>query len=354
MRRSRLALLLVLLVCAAKAYSFYTEKPILTDFTVYETAASLVREHRSLLMYNGADTGQDPQLRLADPNSLFAQQAQKLGISEVRLYVSPPVLADLLLPFGFLSATTAGWVWTAVNAMTLAGVVWLLLRLFPVSWSPAGVMALVFATAVFTPTMGCIYWGQITIVLLALWTVGVFCYVRGWVTGSALALALATSIKLTPLLAIVPFVLWKEWRWLRMYAVGLVVIFAGVVALNGWACVEDCFRHVIPAMSAGVPNKANHSIISELQQMYSAAKHGKTAAVDARVFRLLTTVGKVIGLICIVGAAALIARWRALTSPYTRAVVLGMIAMLSVLVSPVSWAHAYAICLLPLVLLWGE
>ncbi len=353
MRPSKIALLLVLLLCTSKAVRYWT-KPNLSDFRVYETAALLVREHRSLLIYNGADTGADPQLRFADPQSVFAGAARQLGIDPVRMYVYPPILADLLLPMTLMNARHAGIVWNAVNVLILAGFVWLCTSMLQIPWKGVAGIALVLGTITYKPMLECLTWGQITIVLLGLWTLGVYCYARGWIVASALALALATSIKLTPLVAIVPFLLWKEWRWLRVYLLGLAALFLGVLALNGPMCLEDCFRHVIPAMSAGIPDVANRSLLSSFQLFYVTWKGGDAMTPTLLVPHVVGTMGKATGLLCLAAVAVLVARYRASSSLYSRALTLSLFPLLSVLISPVSWMHAYVICLLPLVMLWAE
>ena len=92
--------------------------PDQVDFKVYLTAAQLVREHKGVEIYNDADTGQNPQMRFATPGSIFQQTAASIGIPWVRLYVYPPTLADLLVPFTFLSLQHACDAWLALNFLT--------------------------------------------------------------------------------------------------------------------------------------------------------------------------------------------------------------------------------------------
>ncbi len=73
------------------------------DFRVYFIAASMIRNHEGSHIYNQAANGADPELAWADPNTLFAGYARKLGVDNVRLYVFyPPLLADMLVPLASL------------------------------------------------------------------------------------------------------------------------------------------------------------------------------------------------------------------------------------------------------------
>ncbi len=358
MKLSKIALILVLVLCAIST-SLYHPRLSLDDFKVYYTAASLVREHRSLLIYNGADTGIDPQLRRAEPDSIFAQEAQRFGIAPVRMYVYPPILADLLVPLTYLRLSSAIAVWTAINIGVIILTLWLCLRLLQprqLVWAIAAVTA---GTLTFLPVLDCLVWGQISVVLLGLWTLGVFCYAQKWTVVSALALALATALKLTPLLVVVPILLWKDWRWLRAYAVGLAGILLSVWAVNGTACIRDCITRVIPSMSNGNPYSGNKSLLASLQLLYEASKRVDVHQLNLNSYMVpvphtVVLLGKILSVLCVAIMVVLLWRERASQSTYTKMVILSLMPLLSTLISPVSWKHAYAVALLPYIVLWAE
>ena len=68
------------------------------DFRVYFIAASMIWNHQGSHLYDQAADGTDPQRAWADPNTVFAAYARKLGVDDVHLYVYPPLLADMLVP----------------------------------------------------------------------------------------------------------------------------------------------------------------------------------------------------------------------------------------------------------------
>ena len=349
----KIALAVVLLVCLLKT-AMHHKSAKMEDFRVYDTAAMLVRQHQSALIYDGADTGVDPQLRLANPQSAFAVQARAMGIDQVRLYVYPPLLADLMVPYTFARFLTAGRLWELTNVLALAAFVWLAASLLAVPWRSFGLLCIVVATLTFLPVLDALQWGQVTVLLLLLWTVGVFCYVRGWVLGSAAAFGLATAVKLTPLIVIAPFLLWKQARWVRSYLLVLAGCLGLVCIVNGPACVTDYFRHVMPAMSNGNPLIANKSLLSAFQILYVNLKGGDPTQQTTPIPNWVSTVGKASALLFLLIACGLVARRAAASSLHTRVITLSLFGVLSVGLSPVSWEHAYAICLLGLVCLWVE
>jgi hypothetical protein len=70
-----------------------------TDFEADYTAASLIHERRYGSIYDGAGTGADLQLRLAELSSIFGREAHAHGLLEVHLYVDPPRRCIRRLPF---------------------------------------------------------------------------------------------------------------------------------------------------------------------------------------------------------------------------------------------------------------
>ena len=353
LRLQRIVLLCVLLFCGYKflrAYRLLT----LEDFRVYETAATLVREHRSPVIYDGADTGVDPQVRDADPTTAFAAEARKIGIPEVRLYVYPPTLADLLVPISLLPARPAGYAWIVLNMLGLGVFFFLALRLCQIPLKSLGSVALLVGIVTFDPALECLRLGQIIIILLVLWTAGLMFYLRGWKTASAFTLALATAIKLTPLIVLVPILVWRDWRWLRDFAVSVGVIGLGLLTVNGAPCLEDFFRHVLPAMSNGYPALTNRTIVAVCQNLYVSLKGGNPLQpMQTHIPHAVVSVGQAVNALCVLAAAAALARLRS-SEGLTRTVGWALFAMLSVIISPVSWSHAYVLSLLALAVLWTE
>jgi hypothetical protein len=322
------------------------------DFNVYYTAALVARQHGGALIYEGADDGVDPQLRESLPNGVFLRTARSVGIPRIQLYVYPPTLADGLIPLTFFSRPVALGVWNLLNllAVVLATVCILdLLRIPVFTWQSGLLLLCVFIA---TPTQGCLAWGQVTVLLLLLWSAGVAAYRRGWVNASAALFALAAAVKLTPCIVVLLFLLWRDWKWLRAFAVMVAVLTAAICAINTPHALGDYFTHVMPSMSRSIPSFANLTLSSSAELMW-ASMHG--TLVPSMVQHVPDTIqarAKTASTVVLLAACVGMFFLRKVNRPEHRALALSSLAALSVAISPVSWSHAYTILLLPLSILW--
>ena len=113
------------------------------DFNVYYTAASLVREWQSAQLYEGADTGSDPQKVPAPVDSPIALAARAQGVTGVGLYLYPPVLADMLVPLTRADLSTASYIWLGLNTIFLCGTIVCLIVLLDLNWISFGALLVV-------------------------------------------------------------------------------------------------------------------------------------------------------------------------------------------------------------------
>ena len=341
----------LLVVCVCKAVLHFG-KPSYADAHVYETAAYLVRVHQSGSMYNGADTGRDPQLVFAKPDSAFARAARARGIDSVRLYVYPPTLADILSPITYFSTHTDDLMWSAASVGMLLIVAWMTAEMSGIAWRSLAFVPILLLLLTTYPVWLSLFAGQISIGLLFLWAAGVYCYWRRWIPASAALFALAASIKVYPGVVLLAFLLWKEWRWVRWFAISLLGIWGLCALLNGTSTLLDFFQHVAPAMSNGVLNGANRSLQGATELMGLAAR-GHSIETGSYVPRSLLLAGKLLSVLVACAFAAGLA-WRRRSSHAFRIVVLALMALLASVLSPVAWIHTYSLTAFPLILLWIE
>jgi hypothetical protein len=328
------------------------------DFNVYSTASMLVREGQGKLIYAGADTGADPQLVFADPHGVFQKRATERGIGPVRMYVYPPLLADLFVPFTYFSVRhgTELWLLATVAALVLSGS--LLLKMLHVPWKSTAGLAMLIGLFGLSATAQTLVWGQIAIMLLLLWTAGLFLYQRNLMAASALVMALGTSIKLTPLIVVVPMLVWKQWRWLSWFAGWMVALLGVTYVINGPETIADFYLHVAPAMSAGVPHMQNHTILALVERLYLTF-HGDMLLdgppfVHAAVPHFVSMLGKFIAAILVVAATAVLL-WRGRSLDKDGQLrVMAAFAALSLPLAPVSWVHAYVLLVPALTFLWRD
>lgn len=327
------------------------------DFKVYYTAAALVLNGQTSHLYDGANTGEDPQLKFARPGTVYTAMAQSHGLGPVRLYVYPPILADLLVPFAAAPEAAAEQLWLVLNLLAVAATAWMTARLVGLSLASLPGMAVLVGYLALLSTGFCIFWGQITIGLLLLWAIGIFAYSRDQKAVSAFALALATSIKLTPLLVVAPLLLWQDWRWLRSYALSLAALVAAMCAINRPALLAEYFQRVTPAMSRGIPVAQNKSLVSFVQLLYIAARReviDPFLAATTSIPHNVLSLAKLLPLLAVLAVLAVLGRSGRALALDGRLLALALLALVSTCASPVAWKHAYVVAGLPLALLWAR
>jgi hypothetical protein len=319
-----------------------------SDFGVYYVASNLVRLHLSSQLYTDAGTGVDPQQRFASDSSVFGQTARTKGIPRVKLYVYPPFLADLLLPLANLSLPVAYWIWRCLNLFAVvisAAVISKLLGFKLLSRPSIIAQAGLFC---FSPLWQGLHYGQITMVLLALWSAGILLYSKGWRRTSALLLSIAALLKVTPLLVVVPILIWRDWRWIRWFTTGLVAGCLWICCLNSCSTLLFYFTHVVPPMSAGIVTRANKSIYSALGMIWWKGLDYPGMIVPHFVVLL----GKLLCIILVGAAALLTNRLGRVLRATDQATVLAAFALLSLCISPVTWLDSLVIGYILLALLW--
>lgn len=220
------------------------------DFSVYYTAACLVRSNMSMHIYDVVDRNTNPQMRYADPKTVWAQTAHAHGISRIPIYLYPPTLADLIVPLTALSPSAALIVWHALDVLMIVGLSVALTQMLDVKFWGSTVLVAA-AVLLFRPVLNTLHFGQVSILLAFLLTIGLSLYVRGHKNIAALLFALAIAIKLEPIVVIIPLIAWRDWKCLRNLAVWGILLCLGLWAVNGSYAMNLYFLHQLPVMSGG-------------------------------------------------------------------------------------------------------
>lgn len=239
--------------------TFWSAYETSTNFQMYYTAACLVRSGMSTHIYDVVDPNTNPQQLFANPDSVFAQTARAHGFSRITLYLYPPTLADLIVPLTFLSASKALIIWDALDVLMILGLGLVLSRMLDIRfWGSTALIAT--ALLLFRPTLNCIHWGQVTILLAFLVTVGFYSYVHEHKIIASLLFALAIAIKLEPIVVLVPLIVWRDWKSLRNVAIWGILLCLGIWGINGSNALSLYFMHQLPAMSGGITADVNRSL----------------------------------------------------------------------------------------------
>lgn len=347
----RILLALVSLITLAGACSirYWSKAETGSSFAVYYTAATLVRSHMNLDVYDGIKPGVNPQLEVADPATAFACTAKAHGIPHVMLYLYPPTFADLMVPLTFFSPAVAFIVWDILNVVMLLVTSFLLTRMLDIRapvWASLVAVFLIF----FRPTLNSFYFGQVSILLLLLLVAGVSLYARGSRNMAALLFALAAAIKLTPLIVIVPFLAWRDWKILRAITLWCVGILGALWIANGSAALGFYFRNVLTSMSGDNLGSSNYSDGNRtLGAIFYQFLHGPDPNTTSTALvwgvRLLS-----VAVLCYAGWLSEVRKGEKV-SDTQRLGIISMFLLLSCCVSPFSWLYAWVLCLPALVFL---
>lgn len=341
----RLLLALVALITLAGTFSvrYWSVSETGSSFSVYYTAATLVRSNMNLDVYDAVKQGVNPQLEVADSATVFARTAQAHGIPHVMLYLYPPTFADLLVPFTLFQPLTAFIAWNVLSVVMLLATSVLLARMLNVHahvWSMLIAAFLIF----FRPTLSCLYFGQVSVLLLFLLIAGVSLYARGHRNMAALLFALAVAIKLTPLIVIVPLLAWRDWKILRAIALWCVGILGALWIVNGSAALIFYFRNVLTSMSGGnlgssLYSENNRTLGAIFYEFFRGSGPATTPTAVVWGVRLLS-----VAVICYAGWLSRAIRGEKIADAHK----FGMISvflLLSCCVSPFSWLYAWVLCL---------
>ncbi len=355
MQRYKLALLLAFIPCIIPRILHPVPRLHMEDFEVYYSAALLARQHQGAAIYAGADNGSDPQLKYAQADTPIAITGRRAGIAKIRLYVYPPILADLLIPFSLVALLRAKIAWYILNIAAILLIVHMLVRIMGRAGHRPVVTMVLLGLLLSFPAYSCLFWGQVTLLLTLCWMFGIYAHWKGWPVSSASSLALATSIKLTPLVVLVPFIIWKDWKWLRAYAGSLLCLVLFMGAVSSPYALKDYFSNVVPSMSRGIPDLANMTIAAATQFLYVALHGVSILPMGMPIPDSVISVGKILSLAALVFTVIVpVYRYRKIMTPRDQVNAIALIAMVSPAVAPVSWSHAYTVCYPALVLLWGQ
>lgn len=322
------------------------------DFHDYYFAATVVRENPHADLYRGATIG-NPQLRSAPADSPIALVARDNGVTDTELYLYPPLFADLLTPVTHVSMASASHAWRAFNLLAVVVSALCLARLAGLALASPECLMLVLLACMSWPVHEAVSLGQITPLLLLLWTLGVATYAWELPLLSAFLFALATAFKVTPLLLVPLFLIWRNWRWLAGYVASLLVAVLTMLAWNGPANLLS-YTRVVAAMGGSLPSLQNKCIGSIIAWVY----YGRVFSLST-VHSVMTSTPPNLSL-AIKGAdllfytACLLLVWRrgSAHSRDARVILIAIFALITLVMAPVSWRHGYTVALIPLALLW--
>ena len=188
-------------------------------------------------------------------------------------YLYPPTMLPFYNLFSNLEYEKARHLWLFLYAFTYitAFVVLLFMvkRQFRLTFLVLGLLL----TIVSYPLLFHIRNGQSDVLVISLVLVGFAAYARNYKVGSAILFALATLVKVSPVLFLIYFVLFlKDYRFLVIYCLisGVIVLFSFLaVPINLY---PDYLLNVLPQISSGTSYWLNQSILKIIASNESLAR----------------------------------------------------------------------------------
>ena len=255
-------------------------------------------------------------------------------------YIYPPFFAELLAPLTPLGLVGAARVWLLVVHAAFIGSLALLLRLHP-ELSRAGRRLLLVAAFGFMPVYLNLKFQQVATVWLLLLTAAVWAALRRRDTAAGGLIALAASIKVTPIFLIPLFARLGRLR-LAIIGSGLLVIVTVITMLaspGSW----QFFTVVLPRIGLGTANWDNGSIdglVSRIVVLAPQLLGGATQTVAKVVIALAA--------ITVIGVTIWLAGRAGGNHSWTIRLSVAALMTSLLIVSSVTWQHHLVTLLLPM------
>ena len=316
------------------------------DFSAYYVAAHLAAEHPPGELYYQA-TFPDGRIAPLGAASGWQEVVRRYGVAEAITFVYPPFFAILLKPLAHFSYETAYTLWSALTVLLTFASVWICLRLGGRRLSAELAMIVAVGLFSYSPFFYELVVGQVASLLLSLWVLGVWLMVRGWDWGSAFCFAVATMIKMTPILAVPLLAMHRKWRWLAAYGCWMAALLGFSVWQAGWAAHKEFWHGVMPSVSCGIATEGNVSVMAYVQELFLGFV--PMDGWQSTLPRLACTVSKAVSFLVLGLGMFQFYRYRREEKLVLHLVLL---LLLSLAISPITWIHHYAGALLPFLYLW--
>jgi Glycosyltransferase family 87 len=314
------------------------------DFALYYVAGHVANGEGDGRLYEGTPNGS-----VTNVSSPWVQVARANGVVAMTPYQYPPFFALLMKPLAKLPVKTAFFLWRQLSTLFVLITIYLVLVIagatnrFPIFVIAAA------ATLGSFPFIELKDMGQVGGLLVLLWTVGAYLADKKRPVAGAFCFALGTMIKLTPAFVVPLFILRRQWKWLLAYAAWMTAFLGIAVWQLGWANHVTFFTQFVPAMSCGAPSTANKSLMNVVYSLYCGDAFRDTVHIPP-IPVSVCWLGKALSA-SVLGIALIAFRRRTKHSTHL-GYELALLALVSLLISPVTWRHHYVLALLPLLFMW--
>ena len=264
-------------------------------------------------------------------------------------FIYPPFAALVLEPLSLEPWPAALFLWRITLTAMVFLSVYLCLLLIECNNRFTHFVVVTAAVVWFFPFTETIFQGQIDPVILLCWAGGAYLIKRDRPVWSALLFAMGTLVKASPIIVVGLFLMRRQWKWLISYTLWCGLLLGISIWRLGWENHVIWASKVLPALSQGVPYFANKSVSALIYELYL-----RRVPVDFD-FSIPHFLPRIIGVFnFLIYCAALLFLWTKNRKANAMTYELIVMALLAVVISPVSWRHHYLLALLPVTYLWYE
>lgn len=320
------------------------------DFSAYYLAAKVISGKPQQDLY-ALPLYADGRINLnasAALSSAWQTAAIRYHIPFAAPFIYPPFFAVLMKPLAYLAFDSAYGVWKVLTASLLCAAVLFSLKAGGIHPGPK--LALMLGTGLFSyfPVGDSLFMGQVDCLILFLLAASVWLLKKNQTSFSALSFAMATLIKLTPVLAVPVLVFHRRYKWLAAYAAWMCGLSVFSLYQAGWTAHRRFWQMVLPSISCGAPVCQNSSLVAYVQELFMG--YVPNWGEPPRVIPPHTcSVSRVVGFSVYALFLGYFYRRRR-EGELVRDLV--VVTLLELAVSPISWWHHYTIALLPFLYLW--
>ena len=258
----------------------------------------------------------------------------------------PPFYGMLLLPFARLEMRAALSLDRMLDLVLYLGCAAILASwLRPRLGTRGALAAVAVVLGLMQPAFDSMAYGQIDVVLLLLMTLALLALRAGRPAIVGLTVALASFLKLYPLVLVLFLAARREWRAVAWTAAWLVALGAVAVAVMGWHEHVVYATQVLPRIGGGTGWVENQTVNGFLCRLLAGAR--RPAPVHDRRIDLLTWAGFAL----IAGASTLVAARRTERGSSAAALSFGLFLVVMVLAVPAAWIHYETVTILAFLLL---
>jgi hypothetical protein len=320
------------------------------DFAAYYVASRLIAEEPRESPYGHA-VGPDgrfvlPYNQMMHPG--LQTPAARFHVPYAIPFIYPPLTAVLMKPLVRQPFYSAYVTWRWMCAVALCTSIILILNLGGAPIEPKLLLMAGVGSFSYYPARCDLLYGQIGCFILLFLTMSIWLLARKQRALSAVCYALATAIKLTPVLAIPVLAFHRKWMWLFAYSVALFAVIAFSIWQGGWAINRQFVTQVLPGLSCGLPIRTNVSVIAFVEQLFL----GQVPSLEQGVTGLSGTACTISRCVAAGVYGLVLLRFWLGRRKGELIQEIALIALLAISVSPISWWHHYTVALLPLLYLW--